>query len=42
MSMITQEVNQHNSLISFVLNKKTLHTVNGLNFVLKEILIKPK
>ena len=42
MSMITQEVNQHNSLISFVLNKKTLHTVNGLNFVFKEILSKAK
>ena len=42
MSMITRNTEVHDSLIDFVLNKKTLHTVNGLNFVLKDILYKAK
>ena len=42
MSMITRDIQEHDSLIDFVLNKKTLHTANGLNFVLKDILSKAK
>ncbi len=42
MSMITRDMQEHDSLIDFVLNKKTLHTANGLNFVLKDILSKAK
>ncbi len=39
MSMLTQEVKEYNALENFICNKKTLHTVNGLNFVFKDILI---
>ena len=38
MSMITRDLNDYDALSDFVLNKKTLHTANGLNFVLKDIL----
>ena len=37
MSMLTREVNTYDSINMFVLNKKTLHTANGLNFVLKDL-----
>ncbi len=42
MSMLTREENEYDSLNSFILNKKTLHTANDLNFVLKDILDKTK
>ncbi|MEC9209816.1 MAG: cytochrome c biogenesis protein ResB, partial [Bacteroidota bacterium] len=42
MSMLTRDVHEHDSLSDFILNKKTLHTANGLNFVLKDILTKGK
>ena len=42
MSMLTRDVHEHDSLSDFILNKKTLHTANGLNFVLKDILNKAK
>ena len=42
MSMLTRELNEYDSLKTFLLNKKTLHTANGLNFVLKDILYKAK
>ena len=38
MSMETREVSSFDSLQSFLFNKKTLHTINGLNIVLKNIL----
>ena len=42
MSMLTREENEYDSLNSFIFNKKTLHTANDLNFVLKDILDKTK
>jgi cytochrome c-type biogenesis protein CcsB len=42
MSMITRDVFEYDSLSDFILNRKTLHTANGLNFVLKEIFYKAK
>jgi cytochrome c-type biogenesis protein CcsB len=42
MSMASREVNNYSSLETFILNRKTLHTANGLNFVLKDILLKAK
>ncbi len=38
MSMATREVSSFDSLQSFLFNKKTLHTINGLNLVLKNVL----
>jgi cytochrome c-type biogenesis protein CcsB len=38
MSMDTRETAQYDALANFNLNRRTLHTANGLNFVLKEIL----
>jgi len=38
MSMDTRATNQYNELINFDVNRRTLHTANGLNFVLKEVL----
>ena len=38
MSMLTREINEYDSLYNFSLKQKTLHTANGLNFVLKDIL----
>ena len=38
MSMQTREVSSFDSLQSFLFNKKTLHTINGLNLVFKNIL----
>ena len=37
MNMLTQQTNQYeaDSVSRFVINKKTLHTANGLNFVFK-------
>lgn len=42
MSMISREKEIIPLLTEFVLNKKTLHTANGLNFVLKNILNEAK
>ena len=42
MSMLTRDVFEYDSLTSFILQSKTLHTVNGLNFVLKDILFDAK
>ena len=42
MSMLTQEIVEYDSLNSFIFNKKTLHTANGLNFVLKDVFQKAK
>jgi len=42
MSMLTRDTNKYDSLNDFILNRKTLHTANGLNFVLKDILPKAK
>jgi cytochrome c-type biogenesis protein CcsB len=39
MSMLTKEVKKYNALENFICNKKTLHTVNGLSFVFKDVLI---
>ena len=38
MSMATRELSSFDSLQSFLFNKKTLHTINGLNIVLKNVL----
>jgi cytochrome c-type biogenesis protein CcsB len=38
MSMLTRELNEYDALKLFSLNKKTLHTANELNFVLKDVL----
>ena len=38
MSMDTRAVNQYAELTDFNMNRRTLHTANGLNFVLKEVL----
>lgn len=37
MSMLTRNVSDFDALSDFVLNRKTLHTANGLNFVLKDV-----
>ena len=44
MSMLTQETNQFSTESNnrFTVNKKTLHTINGLNFVLKDLLFMSK
>ncbi len=42
MSMSTRDENEINSFIDFDFKKKTLHTLNGLNIVLKDILNKAK
>ena len=42
MSMLNQQTNVYEPNIKFNLNKKTLHTVNDLSFVLKDILIDAK
>ncbi len=38
MSMDTRDTDNHDGLDDFALNRRTLHTSNGLNFVLKEVL----
>ena len=38
MSMDTRATNQYDELTDFNMNRRTLHTANGLNFVLKEVL----
>ena len=38
MSMATRELSSFDSLQRFLFNKKTLHTINGLNIVLKNVL----
>ncbi len=38
MSMSTREVSSFDSLQRFLFNKKSLHTINGLNIVLKNVL----
>ena len=38
MSMDTRATNQYDELSDFNMNRRTLHTANGLNFVLKEVL----
>lgn len=38
MSMDTRATNQYEELTDFNMNRRTLHTANGLNFVLKEVL----
>ena len=38
MSMDTRETKNYDDLYDFTLNRRTLHTANGLNFVLKEVL----
>ena len=38
MNMLTREIDEYDSLYNFSLKQKTLHTANGLNFVLKDIL----
>ncbi len=42
MSMLNREINDYDIFNNFTLNKKTLHTVNGLNFVYKGILERAK
>ena len=42
MSMLTRDILEYNILDTFYLKKKTLHTVNGLNFVYKDIFNKAK
>ncbi len=42
MSMLNREINDYDTFNNFTLNKKTLHTVNGLNFVYKGILERAK
>ena len=42
MSMLNQQTQVYDPNIKFNLNKKTLHTVNDLSFVLKDILIDAK
>ncbi len=37
MSMLNRDVAEYDSLNNFILNRKTLHTANGLNFVFKDI-----
>ena len=38
MSMETREIGSKDSLVDFIFEKKVLHTSNGLNFVLKNVL----
>ena len=42
MSMLTRDILEYDILDTFSLKKKTLHTVNGLNFVYKDIFNKAK
>jgi len=42
MSMLTREISEYKALTSFILNRKTLHTANSLNFVLKNVLYRAK
>ena len=42
MSMDTRETKEHDSLVDFPFNKRTLYTTNNLNFVLKAVLEKAK
>ena len=42
MSMLTRDILEYDILDTFSLKKKTLHTVNGLNFVYKDIFKKAK
>ena len=38
MSMATRAIDRFSAITDFTMNRRTLHTANGLNFVLKEVL----
>ena len=42
MSMLTREIKRYDTISDFVLERRTLHTLNGLSFVLKNVLDKAK
>ena len=42
MSMLTREIKRYDTISDFVLERRTLHTLNGLSFVLKNVLDQAK